>query len=163
MPNIISRIAQRALLESMRDTYPLPCTQLPEVEGCDEDSLIANLYYLEEHGLCRSGVLVHSDDDIAWGGEATITAHGIDFLAEDGGLSAILGVVTIRLHADTVRDLLAKRIDDAPITPEEKRTLKAALRKLPENALAAATTELIQTGLHHVPNFVAWLRAISGF
>ena len=47
---------------------------------------------------------------ITWGG-ARITAKGIDFLEDDGGLSAILGVVTVKLHADTLREMLAKKID----------------------------------------------------
>ena len=43
---------------------------------------------------------------------------------DDGGLSAILGVVTVKLHSDTIQALLNTKIDQADIPPEEKSKLK---------------------------------------
>ena len=45
---------------------------------------------------------------------------GIDFLTDDGGLSAILGVVTVKLHSDTIQALIAAKIDQAEISDSEK-------------------------------------------
>ncbi len=71
-------------------------------------------------------------------GAASITAAGLDFLADDGGLSAILGVVTVKVHADTIRDLIAAKIDTADLPVEKKSALKKQLAALPETALRAA-------------------------
>ena len=43
------------------------------------------------------------------------TEKAFDFLAEDGGLSAVLGVVTVRLDSETLRELVSLKIDKADI------------------------------------------------
>ncbi len=117
--------------------------------------------YLEEHGLCRSGVQVGVDGHIMLGA-SSITAAGLDFLADDGGLSAILGVVTVRLHADTIRDLISAKIDAAAISVEEKSKLKKGLETLAEAALKSATTDLLRGGLDHLPDVAHWLTRLLG-
>ena len=87
---------------------------------------------------------------------------GLDFLADDGGLSAILGVVTVKLHADTIRDLISAKIEEAAIPPEHKSALKKGLASLSEKALGAATTDLVRTGLDHLPDAAHWLRQFLG-
>ncbi len=41
---------------------------------------------------------------------ARITAKSIDLLEDDGGVSAILGVVTAKLHEDTIRNLVLAEV-----------------------------------------------------
>ena len=94
---------------------------------------------------------------------ASITAAGLDFLADDGGLSAILGVVTVKLHADTIRDLIGAKIDAAAIPAEQKSALKQRLAGLSGKALEAATADLVRTGLDHLPDAAHWLFRILGF
>lgn len=50
-----------------------------------------------------------------------LTAKGLDFIADDGGLGAILGDVTVRLHGDALRDLLISRVQSSG----EDETVKA--------------------------------------
>src|SRR5439155_24424734 len=95
-------------------------------------------------------------------GPATITAAGLDFLADDGGLSAILGVVTVKLHADTIRDLIAAKIEAAPIPEAEKSMLRKRMAEVPETVLRSMTTDLVKLGLDHVPDAIHWLRAFVG-
>jgi hypothetical protein len=143
----------------LRATYPRRLIEFRDL-ATDED-VYTNLKYLEEHGLCESGVRVSTDGLIAWGG-STITAQGIDFLEDDGGVSAILRTVTVRLHADTIRDLLVAKIEAEPIPEAEKSRLKTALKGLSETALKDATTDLVHLGIQHLPNALEWLRAIAG-
>ena len=82
---------------------------------------------------------------------STITAAGLDFLEDGGGLSAILGVVTVRLHADTVRALIDAKIEASPIPAEEKSRLRKVLAHLSEASLRVATTDLVKSGLDHCP------------
>ncbi|HLW92549.1 MAG TPA: hypothetical protein VKS78_14790 [Roseiarcus sp.] len=134
---------------------------VPDVGSHDEQHFFANLMYLQDHGLCEPLVSQGLDGHFAWGG-AKITARGLDFLEDDGGLSAVLGIVTVKLHADTVRELLAAKIDVSPLSPSEKSTLKKALRGLSDTALRSATTDLIHSGLQHIPNIAEWLRTFVG-
>ncbi len=86
---IIDRNLQRQLLEKIAAAYPdaLPIEPL----GLPEPTTSANLKYLEEHGLLR---LLSSGNEL--GGQsyrvfsAEISAAGLDFLADDGGLRSIL-------------------------------------------------------------------------
>lgn len=95
----------------------------------------ANLQYLVEHGLVTFGDKLSAT--------VKITAKGIDFLMDDGGLSAILGVVTVKLHSDTIQALLNTKIEQADIPPEEKSKLKVILSKMGDVALAKLTEKAI--------------------
>lgn len=97
----------------------------------------ANLRYLAEHGL----VVYNDNKDLS--ATVKITAKGIDFLTDDGGLSAILGVVTVKLHSDTIQALLDAKINEANIPPEEKSRLKGILSKMGDVALAKFTEKAI--------------------
>lgn len=160
-PSPIDRALQRELLLLMRDEYPRTLLGIPEIPDASRESIYTNLRYLEEHGLCESGLLYGVDGRPSWGG-ATLTAKGLDFLEDDGGLSAILNVITVKLHADTLREILNARIDAVEIAPEERSGLKRIVASLSETALQAATTDLVQNGLHHIPDVVGWLQRFAG-
>jgi len=121
----------------------------------------ANLRYLEEHGLCQSGVTIGVDGHLSFG-ESTITATGLDFLEGDGGLSAILGIITVRLDGDTIRNLIDSKIEASTIPIDEKSRLRKAVANLSEASLRAATTDLVKSGLDHLPDAVRWLRSFAG-
>jgi hypothetical protein len=151
---MLSREKQRELLLQLQELYPASGTF-----QCEDDErrlLAANLMYLEEHNLCESGVEVGLDGHIHLN-PSRITAAGIDFLADDGGLSAVLGVVTVKLHADTIRELIAAKIDAAELPPEEKSALRKRLAALPEAALTEATKNLVRVGLDHLPGGFHWV------
>jgi hypothetical protein len=83
----IDRNAQRKTLEALKAAYPQRVDSRGLNVGLEPRELSANLVYLEEHGLIEAN----------WTGNfaagyVKITARGIDFLAGDGGLSAILDV-----------------------------------------------------------------------
>lgn len=95
-------------------------------------------------------------------GSAKITKKGLDFIADDGGLSAILNIVTVKLHADTIRKMLSSKIATQDISHDQKMTLLQRVKGASEKALEAATTDLIQKGLHQIPDFVTWLQKVVG-
>jgi hypothetical protein len=70
--------------------------------------------------------------------------------------------VTVRLHADTIRDLIEAKIEAASIPAEEKSRLRKALANLSEASLKAATTDLVKLGLDRLPDAVHWLRFLLG-
>jgi hypothetical protein len=157
----VDRELQRSLLLAMRDCYPELLYELPATIDAAKPRVDTNLFYLEEHGLCDSGLSPNAAGYSVIRGPR-ITARGLDFLADDGGLTAILGVVTVRLHADTIRDLIAVKIEALPVPAAEKSALRKILAGLPADALRAATTDLVKSGLDHLPNVAHWLGALGG-
>jgi hypothetical protein len=112
------------------------------------------------HGLCESGVIIGVDGHLAFG-QSIITAAGLDFLEDDGGLSAILGVVTVKLHADTIRDLIDAKIETSSLPAEEKSKLRKALAGLSEAGLREVITGLVKIGLNHLPDAAHWLHSLG--
>lgn len=148
----LDRNLQHKFLSELYKVYPDSITyeyyinaaiaQTTGVIEAEEDALFvlkqsANLQYLAEHGLVVFG------DKTFITATVKITAKGIDFLMDDGGLSAILGVVTVKLHSDTIQALLNTKIDQADIPPEEKSKLKVILSKMGDVALAKLTEKAI--------------------
>jgi hypothetical protein len=158
--NLIDLDYQRQLLLDMRSALPRGIYVRPRTEE-ERDRAAANLRYLEGHGLCVSGVLAGSDGHIAFK-ESEITQAGIDFLDAKGGLSATLNVVVVKMHEDTIRALLAAKVDETPMPEEEKSAIRKHLATLPEAALRVVTTDLVQTGLRHLPDAAHWLRTLAG-
>ncbi|WP_148301429.1 hypothetical protein [Asaia prunellae] len=76
-----------------------------------------------------------------------ITPKGLDFLQDDGGLSAILNVVTVRLEAETLRELVTARIDASSEPAAKKAEAKSLLRGLSEEALKAVVAKLVEMGI----------------
>jgi hypothetical protein len=153
----IDRDSQRKILEELKAAYPQRLDLRGLEVGLEAADLAANLAYLEEHRLV----------DAKWGGNfavanAKITARGIDFLADDGGLSAILGVLTVQLHEKTLKALLEATVDASTEPDSVKSTLKAQIRALPAEALKTITTELLKSSLTHLPNATHWLQSLLG-
>lgn len=157
---MLDRTLQRQILELLRHHYPRGAIPVRDLHLSAEQAA-ANRRYLEEQGLCESGVVIGADGPISFG-ESTITAAGIDFLADDGGLSAIRSVLTIKLHADTIRSLIESRIEASPIPDKEKSIIRKAVANLSEAALKTATTDLVKNGLDHLPDVIRWLRSLAG-
>lgn len=139
----LDRSLQRDLLTRLADAYPRMESVQPWLR--EGDNVNANLHYLAEHGLISGSI----SNEI--GGSksfiiAQITSKGLDFLADDGGLSAILGVVTVKLHEDTIRQLLIDRVEASTASPEERSSLVAKIRSLPGKALGTLTEKLIEKG-----------------
>lgn len=143
----IDRKLQKEILLKMREAYPLS-VNFSDLPGQDQEK-IANLYYLCGHGLCQYNGRI-SVDGFFQHGNAEITVSGLDFLEDDGGLSAILGVVTVKLHADTIRDMIVAKIESSNESADWKSKVKSQLLQLPATVLTAATTGLVQAGINSV-------------
>ena len=146
---MIDRTYQREMLQMLEQCYPLPYpasiligVTLPE----NESRYAANMAYLEAHGLVDACIQISADHHFGFS-DPTITAKGIDFLADDGGLSAILGVVTIKLHEDTIRKLVEQRIFGSDLPEPQKAGLISQLRALPSSAIELLAKRLIEKGM----------------
>lgn len=157
----IDRELQNKILTKLSELYPNH-TDRSEWEyfksvAIDEDTLVANLLYLENHGLIVSGIKFGMSDYIINTGSLKITHRGLDFLLNDGGLSAILNVVTVKFHDDTVQQL-AEFINQSVEDPEDKQKFLNQLKQLPADATKHIALELVSKGLSQIPNAVQWLQ-----
>ena len=145
---ILDRDYQRQLLKMLCDAYPNEFDHRDFCRAMDDETgrkYEANMIYLEEHGLVKSGIVDHVFNP------PKITAKGMDFLADDGGLTAILGVTTIRFDDNTLRSIIESKIKDSSDLTD-KTGMISRLRELPTDAIKHLTLVLLEKGLDHLPN-----------
>lgn len=161
MAELLNRTIQRQILDALHAKYPAPLYGY-DLKGLTEArALGVNLAYLAEHGLIDARIRLAGTDVVVT--DAKITARGIDFLADDGGLSAILGVQVVRLHDDTVRDLLEASILESDAEPSAKQALIDQVRRTPANMLGQVVEHALGAALRAAPNTVGLLQqALAG-
>lgn len=152
----LDRELQRKILEKMSEIYPSPYEEtIQSLDTTSEKSKIgANISYLVEHKL------VCIAPDPKRGLCYKITAKGMDFLQDDGGLSAILGTVTVRLHADTIKDLVEARIVGSAMPETEKKRFIDTIRSLPAEATRHLAMKLIDIGLDKAPSIGGLIKLV---
>lgn len=162
VPVLLDRTLQRRILERLAGGYPNRLAA-QAFKGWTPETLAiaANLAYLEEHGLVSSDMRALMDGRAHFT-HAKITAAGLDFLADDGGLSAILGVVTVKLHDDTIRQLLLAKVDASDAPSSVKDRLREAIKNLPAEGLKATTMDLLKAGLDQLPDAIPRLVQLLG-
>lgn len=163
----MDRELQRELLLKMSENFPLPVDL--RLSNSPKAKLLKagrNLTYLQGHGLCQA--VVNQDVEAASAANAKtpepifkITPKGLDFLQDDGGLSAILNVVTVRFEADTLRALIVAKIDASSEPEEKKAEAKTRLLGLKEEGLKAAVGKAVELGLGSIPGAAHWLLSIT--
>lgn len=154
----IDRELQSKILNLAAEHYPgsinennFPDDMQTTSEGTDLD-LFANLKYLEEYGLIQRGSFGKTTDNVYFIESITITNKGLDFLADDGGLSAILNIVTVRFETETLKSLIADRINDSDLPPDNKKSMIDALEELPAESIKHMTMKLLDKGLENLPS-----------
>lgn len=158
----IDRNLQLEILQHLEKQHPQECDLDRSLIGVDDNgafkeigedkewALASNIVYLGEHGLLDANVKPRFGGFQL--GKATITAKGQDFLADDGGLSAILNTVTIRLEADQLRAILESKINHADLPPAKKTEILETLRALPSEAVKILTKRLLEELLSSLPD-----------
>jgi hypothetical protein len=156
MGELLDRAFQQQLLFDLQGLYPQSADIQRSYGDQSDNRLLVNLHYLSEHGLIEFKFTEKMDRSIRMH-SAKITAKGMDFIAQDGGLSAVLGVVTIKLHDDTIRDLLINRIEAASGDPSIKASLIQKIKNLPAEALGKLTMEGLDAALAKAPDLLSLL------
>jgi len=161
---MIDRNLQRAILTTLSESYP----RTPSVEvlnkisdGVNDHVFEANLFYLTQHGLIENcldlkqyGKAVVTIDDLV------CTAKGMDFLAGDGGLTAILGTVTVKLHEDTLRQLIEAKVQASALPEEQKSSILKALRDAPGETTKHLITKLVDLGMENAGKAIPLIQTL---
>lgn len=149
---ILDRKLQLELLEKMSSTYPEYYNFSSEYKSGNDDykAVVANLYYLQQHNLIeeRSTLASKGMDGIKrlQIHLPTINQNGLDFLADDGGLSAILGVVTIKIDPEQYRQILITRVQESNLPSEQKHQVVSALQSLSCESIKHLSTKFVDLG-----------------
>lgn len=160
---MLDRAHQREILEALARLFPQGSDDIDALLGRPDTTArqtLANVQYLAEHGLLTSGYQrlgTLGDDSFIPVGETCITARGLDLLEDDGGLGAILGVVMIKIHDDTLRQLIERRVLDSDLPPPDKKRLLDQLRVLRAETIKHLALKLVDKGLEGGPQAIAWL------
>ena len=154
----LDRSFQNELLQRMAAAYPAAV----DFSGHNGERTIseihATLAYLDEHRLAKLTIERYLDNSLqTFTGK--ITGKGLDFLADDGGLGAILDVVTVKLHHDTVRDLLLARLEESTAEDSVKGQMAAALRNLPAATMQRVAQQAVDASLRQLPNVAQWVQS----
>lgn len=149
------------VLTGLADSYP-DAVDLAELQTrWDNRALRVNLRYMEQHGLIERRVEATSglDDD-----ETTfveMTEKGVDFVIKDGGLGALLNVQTVRLHQDTIRDLLVRAVETSEVDAGVRERMVEQLRSLPAQAVETTASTVFEAMLHRLgPVAIQLLRTV---
>ena len=153
----LNRDMQRKILEVLKEAYPYQKDGeglIQEVTGMAESAdstywdgvaeLVSNAQYLKDSGLIELSLV---SCGVYKPHQAAITHLGLDFLEDDGGLSAILNTVTVKFDAENIRELIDQGLLAANIPKEKKGALREAVKNLPATALNMVMTDLLQTAL----------------
>jgi hypothetical protein len=147
----LDRSKQLNLLNALADVYPKYANKSSFGELSEHD--LANLWYLKEQGLVEGGIDMSISQSFIFQ-SAKITAKGMDFLADDGGLSAILGTVTVRLHEDTIKELLLSKVAASSAPAEGKTWLKKQVEIASSETIKKIISALLDEGVKHAPNII---------
>lgn len=149
------RDKQNELLTILYDKFPDELSSeeysaLVDLFGT-ERNLYSNLWYLYQHGLIEDfhvKTKAPYDDitDLILINKIRITTKGIDFIRDDGGLSSILNVTTIKIHNETL-EKLEDIIKQSSLTEAEKKTYLGKLKELPVDATKHLVLKLLDLGL----------------
>lgn len=160
----LDRELQRKILTRLADSYPhsLKSAEYEELQGeTPEDVFDANIFYLSELGLvgeCLSKAM--SGQLMMNTAKFVCTARGMDFLADDGGVSAILGTVTVKLHEDTLRQLIEAKVQASDLPAEQKSGILKALREAPGETTKQLITKLVDLGMENAPRAMPLIQTL---
>lgn len=148
------RALQLEILNALIEVAPNHLSDMQEEQLIakfqDLDHFVACMLYLEMHDLISNSFTVtrtfKGKNYLFNSHSCAITQNGIDFLLDDGGLSAILKVHTIKFHRTAVvvlEDLIAiSNMSDA-----EKDKAKSTLGEMSTEALKAVVQTISTAGM----------------
>ncbi|WP_313311670.1 hypothetical protein [Pulveribacter sp.] len=147
----LDRARQLEMLQALADVYPRYTVDLGNGKPNKED--LENLWYLKEQNLIEGALEMSIEQSFIFQG-VRITAKGVDFLADDGGVSAILGTVTVKLHADTIKELMLARVENSSVSSEKKSWLKKQLEIASSETIKKIVGAVLDEGFKHAPDLI---------
>lgn len=146
MSEIIDKKLQRAILTELRDNFGL-CPASPYDLQCFEETAYWSdvAEYLHQHDLVKIFRLSELGRDFQRIHEITLTAKGLDYLTEDGGLTAELSRVYVVLDDHFISQLV-EAVEQSELPPVQKSGLKKILASATKETGSEILRELARIG-----------------
>ena len=170
----LNRELQLKILNVLRGFYPwgVEFKEIAnEFSGYEGRDIVGNVVYLGEHELIDVQSKPFSGSPVSGNKIKTsinpsdylkglfITKKGLDFIEDDGGLSAIIGsVVTVKFDADQLREILISRVSESAQSDDMKTQAIHQIRSLPASVLGKILDRLTEDALKNVPNLWSYLQ-----
>lgn len=154
----LDRQLQLDLLRKIAESYPFSWQHNLNHQDKSYLTIAINLHYLKGHGLLNEASTIirenlnNKNNGILLINTPKITEKGLDFLQDDGGLSAILNIVTVKFETDTLKAILSNQIHKSDLPDEDKTSMTKALEDLPAESIKHLTMKLLDEGIEHLPN-----------
>ena len=126
-----------------------------------KDVFIAELQYLIDHELVEA-YISHGLDITTFSDGVRITTKGIDYLSKEETIGKELGIVTIKLHEDTIKQLIEAKILASDLAQPQKLRFLDRLRSLPADATKHLLLKLVDAGLENSPKLLPLLQNLLG-
>jgi hypothetical protein len=157
----LDREYQRALLKQLDEIYPKYANlAVWKKQQEDRDKFAGNITYLYQHGLVSDCPGININNEYNLNIRVQLTAKGADFLLDDGGLSSILGSITVKFHEDTIRALIDHKISTSDLDPRDKQILLDQLKRPPSECIKHLTTRLLDFGLANLPELALAIQTV---
>ena len=159
-----NRAREREILFQLAKVYPKPINE----RFGKKDSFFSNpgygaeLCYLAGHGLVdiKYHQYMHvADKQLDW---AMITSQGIDFIKDDGGIAAILGTITVKIHEESIKALIVEKIESSNLDQTYKQRLISQLQLLPADSIKHLTMNLVSSAVCNLPELIQTLQKFLG-
>ena len=151
---VIDRVYQKDMLTFLLNDYPdfeNSKDHFKKLQDEDLKKYVGNVIYLERHGLVENGAKLAISLDgyvsVSVRPFPEITEKGIDFLMDDGGLGAILKVQTVKIHPETIKEIIEARVLQSSLSQEKKNSFLDHLKELPEEAAKNLLDKLLDKGI----------------
>lgn len=144
--SVLDRQLQLQILNRLRDEYP-EFMEINKFLDANDKKIQANLFYLAEHNLIEPSAIREAFGVPRMMMLAKITSRGLDFLEDDGGLGAILRVVTVRFDAENIKTLLEEKILQSNISDEQKKSVIHKLKSFSGEILKSIILKLVEKGI----------------
>lgn len=155
----INRELQHDILTFLKKYYSKDPIRGGVLEKEFGEEVQPHLFYLAEHNLINASLIVESSTPRKLD-HIELTAKGLDFLADDGGLSAILNIVTVRLDQTQFKELLVKQIEESELPEEQQSMLKRIVQETKREGISKIATELVTYSFNHAPQMLNFLQQL---
>ena len=145
----LDRQLQLQILEHLKDSYATGHSDISKQDFVNHPEYRGNIKYLYEHGLIHGAESKHLGKQPFTLLNINITKDGLDFLEDDGGISAILKTVTIKFDIENIRSLIEDKIISSSLPEPQRKTLIERVKSFSGDALKQIALKLLEKGLEN--------------
>ncbi|WP_411850698.1 hypothetical protein ACLB90_17800 [Stenotrophomonas sp. LGBM10] len=148
------------ILKFAEEANPQPVDLIAAL-GPEADEAIVEIKYLRDHGLLDVIISTSLDGEFFLG-TTRITSAGLDYLSDDGGLTEERGGTTVKIHADSLQQMLELMVLRSDLDQPQKQRYVDELRKLPAETTKHLALKAVDAAMAHSGKLLPLLQSMLG-